>query len=70
MKRILLIILLANCFSITALAQFNSGSTGADGALDLSTMDCPNNICEVQLPELSVFKYTTINVRRLRVNIQ
>ena len=40
-------------------AQFNCGSTGADGALDLSTTTCPNNICEVQLPESGVLNYTT-----------
>ncbi len=43
-------------------AQFNSGSTGADGALDLSTMTCPGNICEIQLPESGVLNYTSINV--------
>ena len=49
--------------SLTAQGQgFSSGSTGADGALDLSTMNCPNNICEVQLPESGIFNYTTVNI--------
>jgi hypothetical protein len=48
---------------ITAHGQtFSSGSTGADGALDLSTMNCPNNICEVQLPESGILNYTTVNI--------
>lgn len=54
-------------FSPTLLtAQFNSGSTGADGALDLSTVNCngnPNNACEIQLPESGVLNYTNVNIR-------
>src|SRR6185436_4853836 len=38
---------------------FSSGSTGEDGALDLSS--CPQ-ICEVQLPESGVLNYTTVNI--------
>src|SRR5258707_10454020 len=41
---------------------FVSGSTGADGALDLALMNCPSNICTVQLPESGVLNYTTMNV--------
>ncbi len=48
--------------SIPGIAQFNSGSTGADGALDTSTMNCPNNRCVLQLPESGVFNFTTVNV--------
>ncbi len=43
-------------------AQFNSGSTGADGALDLATMSCPQGVCIVQLPQSGVLNYTTINI--------
>lgn len=39
---------------------FSSGSTGADGALDLST--CSTAVCEVQLPPNGVFNYTTVNI--------
>jgi len=59
-------ILLAGLFlslSLTLHAQnFSSGSTGADGALDLAAMNCPNNVCEVQLPESGILNYTTVNV--------
>lgn len=47
--------------SLTLHAQnFSSGSTGADGALDLATMSCTT--CEVQLPESGILNYTTVNV--------
>lgn len=51
-------------FTLTAstLGQFSSGSTGADGALDTSTMNCPGQICLVQLPESGILNYTTINI--------
>jgi hypothetical protein len=50
-------------FSIATHAQtFSSGSTGADGALNLAMMNCPNNICAVQLPESGILNYTTVNV--------
>lgn len=45
---------------IAAAQSFSSGSTGADGALDLSTLSCTN--CEVQLPESGVLNYTTVNI--------
>ncbi len=48
--------------ALSASAQFNSGSTGVDGALDLSTMNCPANICEIQLPESGILNYSTISV--------
>lgn len=51
---------------ITAQAQFNSGSTGADGALDLSVdrPGCPaaQTTCTIQLPASGVFNFTTINI--------
>jgi hypothetical protein len=56
----ILTLILTFCFSIDA--QYNSGSTGADGALDLTQLTCPNNICRVQLPESGVLNYTTINI--------
>lgn len=44
--------------SLTASAQsFSSGSTGADGALDLSSGDRL-----VQLPESGILNYTTVNI--------
>lgn len=47
--------------SAAATAQtFSSGSTGADGALDLAAMACTE--CEVQLPPSGVLNYTTVNV--------
>ena len=52
MRKVLLLITLIVVLSFAANAQFNSGSTGADGALDLST-NCQANVytgaCEVQL---------------------
>lgn len=56
-KRSVLILSLFS-LSLTASAQsFSSGSTGADGALDLSS----GNL-DVQLPDSGVLNYTTINV--------
>jgi hypothetical protein len=51
---------------------FSSASTGADGALDLTTMSCPDVIfgspaCYVQLPPNGVLNYTTINVPAGRI---
>ena len=62
MRKVFLLAYLVCALPLLAQAQFNSGSTGADGALDLSTMTCPNNICEVQLPESGILNYTTVNV--------
>ncbi len=41
---------------------FSSGSTGADGALDLATISCPANICHIQLPESGILNFTTVNI--------
>jgi hypothetical protein len=45
---------------------FNSGSTGADGALDTPTMPCNSEargrVCEIQLPPDGVLNFTTVNV--------
>jgi hypothetical protein len=43
-----------------AAQSFSSGSTGADGALDLAVMSC--NPCEIQLPESGILNYTTIRI--------
>ncbi|HMU33867.1 MAG TPA: hypothetical protein PKC89_08380 [Pyrinomonadaceae bacterium] len=56
------LLLFTIALSVSASAQFNSGSTGADGALDTATMTCPSNVCEVQLPPSGVLNYTTVNV--------
>jgi hypothetical protein len=44
---------------------FSSGSTGADGPLDLST--CPTISCVVKLPESGVLNYTTVNVPNSKI---
>ncbi|MDQ3130911.1 MAG: hypothetical protein M3Q99_09135 [Acidobacteriota bacterium] len=71
MKHAFLVAALLCILPFVANAQFNSGSTGVDGALDLSTASfCqPNGICEVQLPESGILNYTTINVPPGRVLI-
>jgi len=60
MRKVFLLASLVCALPLLAQAQFNSGSTGADGALDLST--CPTSTCEVQLPESGILNYTTVNV--------
>lgn len=64
MKRVFFVAALLCLLQLVAQAQFNSGSTGADGALDLS--NCQNNpligACEIQLPESGILNYTTINI--------
>lgn len=62
MRKVCLLAFLFCALSSVAQAQFNSGSTGADGALNLATMTCPNNVCEVQLPESGILNYTTVNI--------
>lgn len=63
MRRLLVLIGFILVASLSARAQtFNSGSTGADGALNLATMSCPVAICTVQLPESGVLNYTTVNI--------
>lgn len=52
---------LASTPSVVSAQTFSSGSTGADGALDLATMAC-TSYCEVQLPPSGVLNYSTINV--------
>lgn len=60
MRKVFLLAYLVCALPLLAQAQFNSGSTGADGALDLST--CPTSLCEVQLPDSGILNYTTVNV--------
>lgn len=63
MKKGLFFVCLILLASIPCHAQsFSSSSTGADGALNLSTMNCLDNICEVQLPESGILNYTTVNI--------
>src|SRR5215470_11500965 len=63
MQRVFILTCLLFLSTISTQAQtFVSGSTGADGPLDLSQMSCPNNICTVHIPESGVFNYTTVNV--------
>ena len=58
MKQLLSIVGFVFFLSVSAQAQsFSSGSTGADGALDLTSGDRI-----VQLPESGVLNYTTINI--------
>jgi len=52
--------------SIVYAQTFNSGSTGADGALDTATMPCNSEargrVCHVQLPPDGVLNFTSVNV--------
>src|SRR6185295_15936560 len=58
MKRILtLTVSLLVLASLAGAQSFSSGSTGADGPLDLSSGDR-----KVQLPESGVLNYTTVNI--------
>jgi hypothetical protein len=62
-KKLLMLCAAFFVFQIVVHAQgFSSGSTGADGALDLSTMNCPSSVCELQLPESGILNYTTVNI--------
>jgi hypothetical protein len=61
MKSVVLIFACISFLSVTTAAQtFSSGSTGADGALDLTTLSC--NTCEIQLPASGILNYTTVSV--------
>jgi hypothetical protein len=63
LKKLLLLTIALFILPNSSQAQsFSSGSTGADGALDLSTMNCPNDICIMQLPESGILNYTTVNI--------
>jgi len=53
--RFLLIVLV--CALAAAGQAFSSGSTGADGALDLTASDRT-----LQLPESGILNYTTVNI--------
>lgn len=58
MKKGLIVVALSFLLSAAAQGQtFSSGSTGADGALDLAGGDR-----EVQLPESGILNYTTVNI--------
>lgn len=56
MNRFAGVVLLLLSFSVSPAFGFNSGSTGADGALT------PNVDTEVQLPASGILNYTTINI--------
>lgn len=59
------ILLLALCLWVAATdahaQSFSSGSTGADGALDLTNTPNPSTF-EIQLPESGVLNYTIVNI--------
>ena len=60
-RKIILSVATLVSMSMVANAQnFSSGSTGADGPLDLSTLSCVN--CIIQVPASGVFNSTTINI--------
>lgn len=65
-RNLLILISILLFMPLAAYAQvFSSGSTGADGGLDLSTMSCaqsPNIVCKIQVPESGIFNFTTVNV--------
>jgi len=60
MRKLLIAVPFLILANISAFAQFNSGSTSADGALDLSS--CAASTCYVQLPESGILNYTTVNI--------
>lgn len=62
LKEFLVLLFCITVLTGTSAAQFNSGSTGADGALDLLNICGSSNVCEVQVPESGVLNYTTINI--------
>lgn len=73
MRRVACAVALTFLLAAPGWAQmFSSGSTGADGALDLATMNCETGTyatppgrpggCWVQLPESGILNYTTINI--------
>jgi len=56
------VVLSASFAASSAYGQtFSSGSTGADGSLNLATA-CTQSVCYVQLPPSGILNYTTINV--------
>jgi hypothetical protein len=55
-KTTFLFALLLSLSSVSAHAAFNSGSTGADGALN------PTADVELQLPPSGIFQYTSVNI--------
>ena len=65
------VVAVLGCSAVSA-QTFSSGSTGADGALDLATMNCEtgpyaplpgqNQGCWIQLPPTGVLNYATVNV--------
>lgn len=61
MNKLLILFAFSLITASTVHAQsFSSGSTGADGALDLGTLSCTT--CEVQLPDSGVLNYTTVSI--------
>lgn len=62
----LLLTLLLTVAAVSVPAQYNSGSTGADGAFDFSVdrPDCPlaRTLCTIQLPPSGIFNVTTMFV--------
>lgn len=56
-KTLIMILILLMLPCVIDAQTFNSGSTGADGALDLTSGDR-----EVQLPESGILNYTTVNI--------
>jgi len=68
-NRVLLLVIVA-AFALTANAQFSSGSTGADGALDYSTLPANSTVVfdpskftsAPHPPGQNTFNFTTINI--------
>ena len=64
-KELVSIIIALALTPLTLHAQsFSSGSTGADGALDLSNVNCSPTVfgCQIQVPESGIFHFTTVNI--------
>jgi hypothetical protein len=59
MMRILFLAVFLSASIVARAQSFSSGSTGADGALDLSSGPCQR---QIQLPESGILNYTTIYI--------
>lgn len=58
-----LLFLSAVAFSLSAAAQnFTSGSTGADGPLNVTTVTVPSGTTNIVLPPSGILNYTTVNI--------
>ncbi len=59
-KGLFFLLIIASLAHVSSAQVLYNSSTGADGALDLSKMDCGS--CFIQLPESGILNYTTVNI--------